>query len=133
MTNLTTSRNDLDPDYEALTNQLKLLEPLAIWVTTSLLGLSLTSALGSALAFFLYDVPKILMLLAAGLGIVTPFCSCSAVPLFIGFVKAGVPMGVTFSFLISAPMVNEIALVCCMACLVGKWPRSTWARDWALR
>ncbi len=45
------------------------------------------------------------------LGIVTPFCSCSAVPLFIGFVTAGVPLGVTFSFLISAPMVNEIALV----------------------
>jgi uncharacterized membrane protein YraQ (UPF0718 family) len=49
--------------------------------------------------------------LAAGLGIVTPFCSCSAVPLFIGFLSAGVPLGVTFSFLISAPMVNEIALV----------------------
>ncbi len=120
------------------------LQPLAIWITTALLGLSLTSALGSAVAFFLYDVPKILMLLAgmiflittlrtffsaeqtrrvlggkrtgvgnvlaAGLGVVTPFCSCSAVPLFIGFVKAGVPMGVTFSFLISAPMVNEVAL-----------------------
>jgi len=49
--------------------------------------------------------------LAALLGVVTPFCSCSAVPLFIGFVTAGVPLGVTFSFLISAPMVNEIALV----------------------
>ncbi|MCK4945994.1 MAG: permease [Alphaproteobacteria bacterium] len=48
---------------------------------------------------------------AACLGIVTPFCSCSAVPLFIGFVSAGVPLGVTFSFLIAAPMVNEIALV----------------------
>ena len=48
--------------------------------------------------------------LAACLGIVTPFCSCSAVPLFIGFVQAGVPLGVTFSFLISAPMVNEVAL-----------------------
>lgn len=47
---------------------------------------------------------------AAGLGILTPFCSCSAVPLFIGFVSAGVPLGVTFSFLISAPMVNEVAL-----------------------
>ncbi|NLH80197.1 MAG: permease [Phyllobacteriaceae bacterium] len=47
---------------------------------------------------------------AAALGIVTPFCSCSAVPLFIGFVSAGVPLGVTFSFLIAAPMVNEIAL-----------------------
>jgi len=49
--------------------------------------------------------------MAAGLGIVTPFCSCSAVPLFVGFVQAGVPLGVTLSFLISAPMVNEIALV----------------------
>ena len=49
--------------------------------------------------------------LAALIGIMTPFCSCSAVPLFIGFVEAGVPLGVTFSFLISAPMVNEIALV----------------------
>ena len=50
-------------------------------------------------------------ILAALLGIVTPFCSCSAVPLFIGFVESGVPLGVTFSFLISSPMVNEIALV----------------------
>jgi uncharacterized protein len=49
--------------------------------------------------------------LAALLGVVTPFCSCSAVPLFIGFVTAGVPLGVTFSFLVSAPMVNEIAVV----------------------
>jgi uncharacterized protein len=48
--------------------------------------------------------------MAAALGVVTPFCSCSAVPLFIGFVQAGVPLGVTFSFLISAPMVNEVAL-----------------------
>jgi uncharacterized membrane protein YraQ (UPF0718 family) len=48
--------------------------------------------------------------MAAGLGVVTPFCSCSAVPLFIGFLSAGVPLGVTFSFLISAPMVNEVAL-----------------------
>ena len=49
--------------------------------------------------------------MAALLGVVTPFCSCSAVPLFIGFVEAGIPIGVTFAFLISAPMVNEIALV----------------------
>jgi uncharacterized membrane protein YraQ (UPF0718 family) len=49
--------------------------------------------------------------MAASLGIVTPFCSCSAVPLFIGFLSAGIPLGVTFSFLISAPMVNEVALV----------------------
>jgi len=102
------------------------------------------SHLGGAIQFFLYDTPKVLLLLtgvvfvmgminsyftpertrallagrgegaanvmAASLGIVTPFCSCSAVPLFIGFVQAGVPLGVTFSFLISAPMVNEVAL-----------------------
>jgi len=49
--------------------------------------------------------------LAALLGVVTPFCSCSAVPLFIGFVESGVPLGVTFSFLISSPMVNEVALI----------------------
>lgn len=50
-------------------------------------------------------------IVAALLGIVTPFCSCSAVPVFIGFIEAGVPLGVTFSFLISSPMVNEVALV----------------------
>lgn len=50
-------------------------------------------------------------IIAASLGIVTPFCSCSAVPVFIGFVEAGVPLGVTFSFLISSPMVNEVALI----------------------
>jgi uncharacterized membrane protein YraQ (UPF0718 family) len=102
------------------------------------------SHLGESLAFFFYDVPKVLLLLtlvvfvmgvvrsffspertrgllagrrqgvgnamAASLGIVTPFCSCSAIPLFIGFVSAGVPLGVTFSFLVAAPMVNEVAL-----------------------
>jgi len=57
-------------------------------------------------------------MMAATLGIVTPFCSCSAVPLFIGFVQAGVPLGVTFSFLIAAPMVNEVALTLLFA-LVG--------------
>ena len=101
--------------------------------------------LTSALHFFLYEAPKVLLLLtivvfgvgivrsyfspektrkilenkplllgnvlASTLGIVTPFCSCSAVPLFIGFVEAGIPLGVTFSFLIAAPMINEIAIV----------------------
>lgn len=110
----------------------------------ALLGLERSTHLGEAIHFFLYDTPKVLLLLvgvvflmgvvhsfispertrawlagrplglgnvmAAGLGIVTPFCSCSAVPLFIGFLSAGVPLGVTFSFLISAPMVNEVAL-----------------------
>lgn len=56
--------------------------------------------------------------LAALLGIITPFCSCSAVPLFIGFVEAGIPLGVTFSFLISSPMVNEIAIILLLG-LVG--------------
>ena len=115
------------------------------FLTYSVLGLEQGSHLGDSVEFFLYDTPKVLMLLtlvvfgvgiirsfftpertrrvlagkresagnvmAALLGIVTPFCSCSAVPLFIGFVSAGVPLGVTFSFLISAPMVNEIAVV----------------------
>ncbi len=110
----------------------------------NLLGLDRGTHLGEALHFFVYDTPKVLLLLtgvvfvmgvihtfvtpertrallsgrrlgvgnvmAASLGVVTPFCSCSAVPLFIGFLSAGVPLGVTFSFLISAPMVNEIAL-----------------------
>lgn len=109
-----------------------------------LLGVDPASHLGSALGFFIFESPKVLLLLAgivfvmgvihtfvspertrallsgrrlgignamaAGLGVVTPFCSCSAVPLFIGFLQAGVPLGVTFSFLISAPMVNEVAL-----------------------
>lgn len=121
------------------------LEDFSIWATTAVLGLSLETHLGAAVQFFLYDTPKVLMLLvlvvfgvgiirsfftpahtrrilagkresvgnvlAALLGIVTPFCSCSAVPLFIGFVTAGIPLGVTFSFLVAAPMVNEVALV----------------------
>lgn len=119
--------------------------PFSHWFTYSLVGLNQGSHLGSAIQFFVYDTPKVLMLLilvvflvgilrsfvtvewtrkvlagkresagnvlAALLGVVTPFCSCSAVPLFIGFMTAGIPLGVTFSFLIAAPMVNEIALV----------------------
>lgn len=119
--------------------------PLSRWITYGLLGLPEGTRLAESVEFFLYDVPKVLLLLvavvfgvgvlrtfvtpertrqvlagrresvgnvlAAGLGIFTPFCSCSAVPLFIGFVKSGVPLGVTFSFLIAAPMVNEVALV----------------------
>ncbi len=121
------------------------LAPIAAWFTYSLCGLVIGSHLGSAVEFFVYESPKVLMLLtlvvfgvgivrsfftpertrrmlsgkrestgnvlAALLGIVTPFCSCSAVPLFIGFVTTGIPLGVTFSFLVSAPMVNEVALV----------------------
>lgn len=120
------------------------LEPITSWLT-HLLPLADGSHLQLAVAFFIYEVPKVLLLLtlivflvgivrsfftpentrrmlagkresagnvlASLLGIVTPFCSCSAVPLFIGFVTTGVPLGATFSFLISAPMVNEVALV----------------------
>ncbi|MCA9933464.1 MAG: permease [Ardenticatenaceae bacterium] len=120
------------------------LQNLADWFTYQLIGLSADSHLGQSLNFFVYDVPKILLLLtgmiflvtlarsffsaeqaraalggrregfgnllAAGLGVITPFCSCSAVPLFIGFVESGIPLGVTFSFLIATPVINEIAL-----------------------
>jgi len=116
----------------------------ASWLTFGPLGLAPGSALGTSVEFFVYEAPKVLMLLvlvvfgvgiarsfftpewtrrvlagrresvgnvlAGLLGIVTPFCSCSAVPLFIGVVTTGVPLGVTFSFLIGAPMVNEVAL-----------------------
>jgi uncharacterized membrane protein YraQ (UPF0718 family) len=122
----------------------RVLPDLSKWLTYKLLPIQEGSHLGSSIEFFLYDTPKVMMLLllvvfgvgiirsfftpektraflsgksefvgnifAALLGILTPFCSCSAVPLFIGFVTAGVPLGVTFSFLIAAPMVNEIAL-----------------------
>ena len=115
------------------------------WLTYSVLTFEQNTHLGASVEFFVFESPKVLMLLvlvvfgvgivrtfftpartrrilsgkresvgnvlAAMLGIVTPFCSCSAVPLFIGFVTTGVPLGVTFSFLISAPMVNEVALV----------------------
>jgi uncharacterized membrane protein YraQ (UPF0718 family) len=121
------------------------LEPFSKWLTVSWLRLPVTSHFGAAVQFFVFEAPKVLMLLtlvvfgvgivrsfftpertrailagkresagnvlASLLGVVTPFCSCSAVPLFIGFVTTGVPLGVTFSFLISAPMVNEVALV----------------------
>jgi uncharacterized protein len=119
--------------------------PLANWAAYDLLGLERGTQFADAVAFFLLDVPKVLLLLtgivtlvsflrsfvspervrralagrgvlpgtmaAAGFGVVTPFCSCSAVPLFIGFVEAGVPLGVTFAFLVASPMVNEVALV----------------------
>jgi uncharacterized membrane protein YraQ (UPF0718 family) len=110
-----------------------------------ILKLDKLSHLTEAIRFFLYETPKVLILLtvivfvvgiirsyfspektrkalegkplfignimASTLGIVTPFCSCSAIPLFIGFVESGIPLGVTFSFLVAAPMINEVALV----------------------
>lgn len=120
------------------------LQNTADYLTYRVIGLAPETHLAESVNFFLYDVPKILMLLAAmiflvtfarsffspeqaraalggrregvgnmlaaGLGVITPFCSCSAVPLFIGFVESGVPLGVTFSFLIATPVVNEVAL-----------------------
>jgi uncharacterized membrane protein YraQ (UPF0718 family) len=121
------------------------LAPIAAFLTHRVLRLAPDGQLGAAVEFFLFELPKVLVLLtavvfsvgvlrtfvtpelarrvlagkreapgnvlAALFGVATPFCSCSAVPLFIGFVTAGVPLGVTFSFLIAAPMVNEVALV----------------------
>ena len=121
------------------------LQPLTNWFIDSALGLEKDTRLTESLRFFIFEVPKVLMLLAltiffvgiirsyfsaertrkilegkstftgnvlaAMLGIVTPFCSCSAIPLFLGFVESGVPLGVTFSFLIAAPMINEVAVI----------------------
>ncbi len=121
------------------------LEPFSRWAAFDLAGLPEGSRFGMAVQFFLFEAPKVLMLLllvvfgvgilrsfftpertrrilagrresagnvlAALLGVPTPFCSCSAVPLFIGFVTVGVPLGVTLSFLVASPMVNEVALV----------------------
>jgi uncharacterized protein len=123
----------------------RVLKPGADWLVFDVVGLDPSTRLARSVAFFVYEAPKVLLLLvlvvfgvglvrtfftpertrralagrretagnllAALLGVVTPFCSCSAVPLFLGFLEAGVPLGVTFSFLISAPMVNEVALV----------------------
>lgn len=121
------------------------LEKGANHIVYSLLGMERGSHLTEAVRFFLFEVPKVLMLLtiivfvvgiirsffsaektrkalegkplfignlmASTLGIVTPFCSCSAIPLFLGFMESGIPLGVTFSFLVAAPMINEVALV----------------------
>ena len=117
--------------------------PFSEWAT-ALFPVARDSHTGEAIAFFIYDVPKVLLLLtaivfvtgvlrswfspektrgilagknqiwgyplAAALGVLTPFCSCSSVPLFIGFVSAGIPLGVTFSFLIAGPMVGPVGL-----------------------
>jgi uncharacterized membrane protein YraQ (UPF0718 family) len=115
------------------------------FIVYDLIGLEKGTHLSSSIHFFIYEVPKVLLLLtivvfvvgivrswfspertrkllggkkqffgnilASLLGVVTPFCSCSAIPLFLGFIESGVPLGVTFSFLIAAPMVNEVAVV----------------------
>ncbi len=121
------------------------LQRIADLIIDDLAGMTAGNHLTESLRFFIFEVPKVMLLLvliifvvgiirsffstektrkilqgkslfsgnimAALLGIVTPFCSCSAIPLFLGFVEAGIPVGVTFSFLIAAPMINEVALV----------------------
>jgi uncharacterized protein len=121
------------------------LQPVTDWLIEHVFGMTKGEHLTEALRFFVFEFPKVMMLLtliifivgiirtyftpertrkalegkktftgnvmASALGIVTPFCSCSAIPLFLGFVESGVPLGVTFSFLISSPMINEVAVV----------------------
>jgi len=121
------------------------LQPVTDWLIDTIFGMKKGAHLTEALRFFIFEFPKVLMLLiliiffvgilrsyftaertrkalegkstfmgnimASLLGIVTPFCSCSAIPLFLGFVESGVPLGVTFSFLIAAPMINEVAII----------------------
>jgi len=121
------------------------LEPITNWIIDIALGLTKGTHFTEALRFFIFEFPKVILLLiliiflvgiirtwftpdrtrkalegkktftgnvmAACLGIVTPFCSCSAIPLFLGFVESGIPIGVTFSFLIAAPMINEVAII----------------------
>lgn len=115
------------------------------WLVYDVFRMSAGARITEAVRFFIFDFPKVLLLLilisfsvgiirsyftpdktrralagkrtftgnvlASVLGIVTPFCSCSAIPMFIGFVESGVPLGITFSFLISSPMINEVAVV----------------------
>jgi uncharacterized membrane protein YraQ (UPF0718 family) len=121
------------------------LQNIADWFIDNVLVLTRGEQLTEAIRFFVFEFPKVMLLLAliiffvgivrtfftpertrkalegkktftgnvmaATLGIVTPFCSCSAIPLFLGFVESGVPLGVTFSFLIAAPMINEVAII----------------------
>ncbi len=121
------------------------LQPISDFIIDDLIGMTAGAHLTETLRFFIFEVPKVMLLLvliifgvgvlrsffspektrkmlegkslftgnilASLLGIVTPFCSCSAIPLFLGFVEAGIPLGVTFSFLIAAPLINEVALV----------------------
>lgn len=121
------------------------LQRVTDWLVDTVMGMEKGTHLTESVRFFIFELPKVLLLLtliiffvgiirswfsaertrkmlegkstftgnvlASLLGIVTPFCSCSAIPLFLGFVESGVPLGVTFSFLISAPMINEVAVI----------------------
>jgi uncharacterized protein len=165
------------------------LQPLTDYFIDDLLSLTKGDPLTEAIRFFIYEFPKVLLLLtliifgvgiirsfftpektrkalegkslfagnvlAALLGVVTPFCSCSAIPLFLGFVESGVPLGVTFSFLIAAPMINEVAVILLFGMfgwqtaliyvatglviaifsgwLIGKLKLEKWVEDWVYK
>lgn len=162
------------------------LQPFSNWIIDKILSLEKGAHFTESLRFFIFEVPKVLMLLAliiffvgiirsyfsaertrkmlegkstftgnvlaSLLGIVTPFCSCSAIPLFLGFVESGVPLGVTFSFLIAAPMINEVAVILLLGMfgwktaliyvltglfiailagwIIGKLKLEHWVQDW---
>jgi len=165
------------------------LQPITDFVIDTVFKMEKGKHLTESLRFFIFEVPKVLMLLtliiffvgilrtyftpertrkalegkslftgnvmASLLGIVTPFCSCSAIPLFLGFVESGVPLGVTFSFLIAAPMINEVAVILLFGMfgwkvtaiyistgliiaifsgwLIGKLKLEKWVADWVYK
>jgi uncharacterized protein len=167
----------------------RFLQPISDWIIDVLLGLRKGSPLTESLRFFLFEVPKVLLLLiliifivgiirsyfspektrkvledkslftgnvlASLLGIVTPFCSCSAIPLFLGFIESGIPLGVTFSFLIASPMINEVAVILLVGMfgwetaviyvvtgliiaiaagwVIGKLKLERWVQDWVYK
>jgi uncharacterized membrane protein YraQ (UPF0718 family) len=162
------------------------LQPVTDWLIDNVLGLTKGARLTEAIRFFVFELPKVLLLLtliiffvgiirsyfspertrkalegkslftgnvmASLLGVVTPFCSCSAIPLFLGFVESGVPLGVTFSFLIASPMINEVAVILLLGLfgwktaliyvvtglviaiaagyIIGKLKLEHWVQDW---
>ena len=165
------------------------LKPSVDWIINDIIGLKKGLHLTESIRFFIYELPKVLLLLtliiffvgiirtfftpertrkalegktqftgnilASLLGIVTPFCSCSAIPLFLGFVESGVPLGITFSFLIAAPMINEVAVILLLGLfgwktaliyvttgliiaiiagwIIGKLKLEGWVEDWVYK
>lgn len=165
------------------------LQAVSDWVIDSVFMLEKGTRLTESIRFFIFELPKVLMLLAliiffvgiirsyfsaertrkilegkstftgnvlaSMLGIVTPFCSCSAIPLFLGFVESGVPLGVTLSFLIAAPMINEVAVILLFGMfgwkvaliyiltgltiaiisgwIIGKLKLEHWVKDWVYK
>lgn len=165
------------------------LQPITDWLVDTIFKMEKGTHLTEAVRFFIFELPKVLLLLtliiffvgiirsyfsaertrkilegkstftgnvlASLLGIVTPFCSCSAIPLFLGFVESGVPLGVTFSFLIAAPMINEVAVILLIGLfgwkvaliyvvtglviaitagwIIGKLKLEHWVQDWVYK